>query len=197
MTTNVSDGYVIRFELDDIVRGGADDLARALLDSWRATQGRVCDEIANFTDHVVIMDGRPSETDSPDILFCGDQSLLVQKLSYMRADSPQVDRSHFSADYRQLCIQSYLDTALGSQPIFDLVQVTHPLTTGEFYKETYHRLLLPVTTDQGGRFTLCYSLDVQSPRFPTEPQQSRRHPGPGTAQNINLNMPYFPAAHPK
>ena len=36
MTTVMADDFVVRFDLDDILRGGADDTARALLDTIKA-----------------------------------------------------------------------------------------------------------------------------------------------------------------
>ncbi len=198
MTATSSDGFIVRFNIDDVLNGGADDLARSLLTIWTANEGRLCDQIAGFTNHLVILDGRPFEADSPPLLFHGEDSLLNRNLGMMAAnDSPQIKRSDFSADYRQIVAQTYLDTALQKQPIFDLVRVSHPMKTGQFQKLTYHRLLLPVTTDQGAQFTLCYSLDLETIRYPAESSQPRRRPGAGRSSNTSPNMPCFPAAYPK
>lgn len=197
MTANTEGGYIVRFETGDILRGGADDIARSLLTTWEHTQGRLNEDMTQHMSHLVIMDGRPNDADSPDVLFTGGNSLLMKKMGAQAPSSPQIRRTAFSTDYRQLCRKAYLDTALNSQPIFDLVQITHPLSTGKFQKETYHRLLLPVFTDQGARFTLCYSLDVLSPRYPVEFEQSRQPHEAGIFHSTSLNMPRFPVERPR
>lgn len=198
MTAVMADDFVVRFDLDDILRGGADDTARALLDTWRTNGGRICDEIAGFTNQLVILDGKPQETDSPQVLFHGANSLLKRNLgNNPMADSPQIKRNDFSADYRRMCAEAYFDTASERQPIFDLVRVSRPMISGDYQQQTYHRLLLPVFTDQGARFTLCYSLDLEPPRYPVASSRQSRLPEAGTAGSINLNMPCFPALHPR
>lgn len=198
MTAHMAKDFVVRFDLDDIIRGGADDTARTLLDTWRANGGRVCDEIAGFTDQLVILDGQPQKADSPQVLFHGDNSLLKRNLGNSPvADSPQIKRNDFSADYRRMCAEAYFDTASDRQPIFDLVRVSRPMISGEYQQQTYHRLLLPVCTDQGARFTLCYSLDLEPHRYPVVSSRQSPHPEAGTTGSINLNMPCFPALHPR
>jgi len=198
VTVVMRNDFVVRFDLEDIFSGGADDKARALLEKWRANSGRVCDEIAGFTDELVILDGRPETTDSPQVLFHGAHSLLKRNLgSNPVADSPQIKRSDFSADYRRMCAQAYFDTASERQPIFDLVRVSRPMVSGDHQQQTYHRLLLPVFTDQGARFTLCYSLDLEPHRYPVVNSRLQTPPEADTAGSINLNMPCFPVLHPR
>lgn len=198
MTANMANDFVVRFDLDDVFRGGADDTARTLLDTWRTNGGRICDDIAGYTDQLVILDGQPQKTDSPQVLFHGANSLLKRNLGNTPVtDSPQIKRNDFSADYRRMCAQAYFDTASDMQPIFDLVRVSRPMVSGEYQQQTYHRLLLPVFTDQGARFTLCYSLDLEPHRYPVASSRQSQHPEAGTAGSINLNMPCFPVLHPK
>lgn len=198
MTAAVSEGFVVKFDLNDVSSGGADDMARALLNAWQTNGGRLCDQIAGFTDHLVILDGRPCASDSPPVLFHGENSLLNKSFSGIaETDSPQIKRSDFSADYRKMVARTYHHVALEKQPVFDLVRVSHPMKSGRFYKTTYHRLLLPVTTDQGASFTLCYSLDLETLRYPEAPSRQQRRPEADITSGINLNMPFVPAGRPR
>ena len=197
MTAIETTEFIVRFEMEDILRGGADDTARGLLETWLRNSGRICDEIANYMSDVALMDGRPDAADSPDILFCGQKSLLARRLGADWADHPRIAKNTFQDEYRTLCAKAYFDAATSGQPVFDMIHAKHALRKSYNKPVTYHRLLLPVHSANGVKFTLCYSLDLTARRLSQEDdEQSSRSLVAGIRQNINLNRPHFPADCP-
>jgi hypothetical protein len=196
VTTSSSKEFVVRFELKDIVSGGADDVSRALLDTWSRNNGRICDEISAYTEYLTILDGRPDTCDSPKVLFYGPKSLLARRLGADSTDRPRVAKTTFHNDYRRLCSNAYFDTAVGGLPVFDMVHSPQALRTGNDKPVTYHRLLLPISSDNGVRLTLCYSLDLTSRRYPADEKRSKQPLGAGIQQSINLNRPGSLAGYP-
>lgn len=157
-TAAKSSEYNVRFELEDVQCGDAGDIGRVLLDAWYRSGGRLTDDINSFAPYLVFMDGKPyEEEDSPKILHCGEESLVVRELGKVLQSGLPVTKDLFSENYRRMCSRAYLTAALTNQPVFDFVHASDPFSVGPKHALHFRRLLLPVHDDQGVRVTLCYA----------------------------------------
>lgn len=189
MTLESPEDFAFRYDINDVLSGGADDTARALLELWQASGGRLCAEVANFGACTIIMDGRPTRDDSPKILLCGTVSLAARRFGPTWAENPKEARHALSSEYRQLCARSYFEAADQRRPIFDLVHATNALNEQDPRGDAYQRVVFPFENDQGIRLTVCYSFDHHSIQYPTDVEQSLPRQLAGNQQNISRHKP--------
>lgn len=121
--------FIAQFAVGDVDKGGADEFARKLLETWRSSRGMLCDDMQMLFSNLVLFDGVPTPNDTPDILFCGTDSLATKILGSGWADGPDKARLNLDATYRRLVGESYRMAAAETKPVFDMVST--PLRSGD------------------------------------------------------------------
>lgn len=186
--------FASRLTLDHLTSGHGDAMACTLLQRWQSSAGLLNEDAALAGAQLVILDGTPQSADTPDILWCGSESLAAQQFGRTFAQSANAAKALLSRDYRGLCAQSYYDCAIGGMPVFDIVSAGRALTTSTSGVR-YHRLLLPYSNGQGANYTLCYSFGLTtSATRSTGCEGSAGRRLVYSRENTSLHMPLLQAA---
>jgi len=188
--------FVAQFSVNDVDKGGADDFARQLLETWRSSRGLLCDEMQMLFSNLVLFDGIPTPNDTPDILFCGTDSLATKILGSGWADGPDKARLNLDATYRRLVGESYRMAAKETKPVFDMVSTPLRSDDPASRQLRYQRLILPLATHSGARFLVCYSFGHPAAKQVQDPLSIEKYPPCPGPQSVGHASPFGPAGLP-
>lgn len=154
--------YTALQRLEDIDKGAGDAFSQRLLSVWRQYEGRITDEYINLFPKLAMFDGLPILSDTPDMIMCGHDALSVKVLGSGWADNAEKVRDFLPKEYREIVGKAYYKAATEFTPVFDVVRAELYDTAQRRLSVFYQRLIIPVVTDGGARFTLGYSFSDQT-----------------------------------
>ncbi|MEP1882663.1 MAG: hypothetical protein ABJJ38_17290 [Roseibium sp.] len=176
--------HVIEQDAAKILIGDGDRPAFELLTFWHRNFGIIGSSIIPHFDKLILLDAFNPNTSSPRILYQGETSLASRIMGSKWAMNPVDAADAFDADYRKLVGTHYLKAETTQTPIFDLV-ATHVYAGNGLNPRRYERLILPVKSQLGAKFLLCYSFETgsdlresssgPSDEYPIDQRQQSRH----------------------
>ena len=180
--------HTFEFEVDDVLSGGADDLARSFLTLWQKTKGEVTSDIEPLSSHLILCDGSPVDGDVPDILSCGPNALSSRVFGPNWFSDPSRAKLLLNQEYRLACGRSYIKAVREFVPVFDMVKANMAVG-GTPHMIAYQRLILPFTTPAGFRFLLCYSANLNHDLQIEYPEPTAQRHDDRILKNISQCIP--------
>lgn len=150
--------FSAQMPVEDIDCGSGDEFSRHILSVWRRSEGNLTDDYIKAFPKMVLFDGAPRPSDSPDLLVCGSDALSSKILGAGWAASAEQARKFLAPHYRSMVGKDYYDSTSSHLPIFSIVSAEMHDTDGNSLDVFYQRLVLPVRTMGGGQFLLGYSF---------------------------------------
>jgi len=157
----MSDDLIEKFDPRILRRAAADETEEELFWTFERYQGAFETHYSGFSDVLLVGHYAYQETDSPDFLSVGKNSLMRRKICPEFGKDPTKARRSMGKPFRDFVKSGHLLAHHTGQPVFEIIS-TLVVTRHNRVRCDYRRLILPVHTRTGKKLLLTYCGEFKS-----------------------------------